>query len=313
MARLVDHIAAPPRKTEAHSSASEKAKVAGAEINRDDGDNDSVPFIEIGGPETRSKTPPEHPGRPAIIPMSRAEFKPVEIPIPAGTTANYYRVSFQPLPGRAWSNVPQDKRLPRELVAFHEPHHAVSQQYQAILHSMDQQLAGVHSRIVLFSALRPGAGTTSVLLNLAITCAKQGQRVLAADASFVHPGIAERLGIVAAPGLREALARTMPPLWSIQETVEPNLYALAAGQSPVEPPLDLLPGLLDQLRQRFDWIFLDGGEWVQRPEKRALLSAATAAYLVLTPSDLESPVADGMLGEISAHGGNLQGYVLVHR
>jgi len=313
MARLIDHVAAPPRKPDALSSAPEKAKVAAAENNRDDGDNDSVPFIEIGGPETRSKAPAERPGRPAIIPMSRAEIKPVEIPIPAPAPTSYYHVSFQPLPGRSWAGLPQDKRLPRELVAFHEPHHPVSQQYQAILRDIDQQLAGVNSRIVLLSALRPGTGTTSVLLNLAITSAKQGLRVLAADASFAHPGIAERLGIAPAPGLREALARTVPPTWSIQETVEPNLYALAGGQSPTEPPLDLLPGLLDQLRQRFDWILLDGGEWVQRPEKRALLNAATAAYLVLTPSDLESPVADGMLGEISAHAGKLQGYVLVHR
>src|SRR5579864_5389210 len=321
MARLVDHVAAPPRKPEAVASTAEKVKMATtekaksavAENDRDDGDNESVPFIEIGAPEVRSKPPVERPSRPAIIPMTRAEVKPPVIPIPTAPPTSYYRVSFQPLPARDWVALPQDKRLATELVAFHDPNHPVSQQYQSIVHSMEAELTGIRARVILLSAMQKGIGATSVLLNRAITCAKQGQRVLVADASVAQPGIAERLSIAPAPGLREALARTMPPMWSIQETAEPNLFAIAAGQNPLEPPLDLLPTLLDQLRQRFDWIFVDAGEWVQRPEKRALLTAATAAYLVLTPGDLESPVADNMLGEIGVHGGKLRGYVLVHR
>jgi Mrp family chromosome partitioning ATPase len=321
MARLVDHIAAPPRKPEVFAAApdkvktvtTEKAKIAVAENDHDDGDNDSIPFIEIGGPDTRSKQSMERPSRPAIIPMTRAEVKLPVPPIPAAPATNFYRVSFQPLPVRDWVALPQDKRLATELVAFHDPNHAVSMQYQSIVHSMEAELSGFRSRVVLLSALQKGIGTTSVLLNLALTCAKQGQRVLVADASFAQPGIAERLSVAPAPGLREALARTMPAMWSIQETAEPTLFAIAAGQNPLEPPLDLLPALLDQLRQRFDWIFVDAGEWVQRPEKRALLTASTAAYLVLTPGDLESPIADNMLGEIGVHGGKLRGYVMVHR
>src|SRR5262249_15128111 len=138
-------------------------------------------------------------------------------------------------------------------------------------------------------------------------------RALAVDASLSNPGIAGRLGMSPAPGLRESLARTVPPMWSVQETADTNLCAVTAGNEPHEPPLDLLPELFDRYRQRFDWIFVDAGEWIQRPEKRALLTACTAGYLVLTPSDLESPEADDVLAEMGMHGGKLRGYVLVNR
>ncbi|HEV3146020.1 MAG TPA: hypothetical protein VGZ47_19190 [Gemmataceae bacterium] len=313
MARLLDHIATPPRKPDALPSTEEKARIAPLESDHDDDENSSVPFIEIGGPDGRSKAPTARPARPAVIPMSRAEVKPVEAPKPLAPAPSYYRVSFQPLPTPRWSGLPQEKRLSAELVAYHEPHHAVSLQYQSILQAIDEQLSGIRARVILLCSLRPKAGTTSVLLNLAVSCAKQGHRVLALDADFAQPNLADRLGIAPGPGLRESLARTVPSTWALQETAEANLHAVAAGQSPAEPPLDLLPGLLDQFRHRFEWIFVDAGEWIQRPEKRALLMASTAAYLVLTPPDFEAPEADNLLSEIGVHGSKLRGYVLVQR
>src|SRR5262245_32632233 len=119
MARLLDHIATP-RKPESLPNAEEKVKIASAEMDADEGDNDSVPFIEIGGPAVRTRPSPERAARPAIIPMPRAEIK-AEEPRPITITGpTYYQVSFQPLPFRRSSGLPQEKQMPAELVAFHQ-------------------------------------------------------------------------------------------------------------------------------------------------------------------------------------------------
>ena len=57
-------------------------------------------------------------------------------------------------------------------------------------------------------------------------------------------------------GLREALAQSVPPVWALQETGQPDLSALANGNPALPATMDCWPLVLDQLKQRFDWVLL---------------------------------------------------------
>ncbi len=129
------------------------------------------------------------------------------------------------------------------------------------------------------------------------------------DANFARPAVAERLGLGMVPGLREVLARSVPLIWAIQETGQQGLNVLTAGAASIAPVMDDWPFVLDQLKQRFDWVLVDAAEW-GHPELPALSGTCAANYLVLAPTDLAAPDLNDLLAEIPRHGGQLRGYVL---
>jgi len=271
---------------------------------RDEFDDDSaVPFIEVGAP-TRGQLKAVREPSPAIIPMSPAVRAPSPPAIDAG---DLLRIAFQPLPFPGHGEGPAERRFAHELVAFHQPAHEISEQYRRLVGELEKQLGSDSGRTILFASALPGAGTTTVLLNLALTCTR---RVAVIDANLNRPALAERLGAAASPGMREVLARTVPLAWALQDTARPNLHVLAAGVNNTAATMDMWPLLLDHLRQRFDWVLIDGGPCGEQPEWPALVGTATATYLVLKQSDLESPELNETLADVSRQGGNLRGYVL---
>jgi Mrp family chromosome partitioning ATPase len=280
---------------------------------RNDGDVEAndIPFIEVGGPVTRTGKPSvDRTPIPSITPISRPQNRAPEPP-PAPPEPTFFRISFQPLPFASAASETVEFRFVRELVAFHHPDHPASEQYRTFGRELEAQLGGDPGKALLFSAIHPSSGTTSVLLNLGVTLARQDEcRVAVVDAQFSRPACAARLGAAPAPGLREVLARTVPLVWALQETGLPNLHLLANGQASAEPSMDVWPLVLDQLRQRFDWILIDAPEWGSRPELPSLTATCGATYLVLRPDDLTGSEVNDVLTDIPRHRGQLRGYVL---
>src|SRR5205085_8748466 len=114
---------------------------------------------------------------------------------------------------------PPASRFARELVAFHQPEHEVSDEYRRLLSDIEAQVGADAGKALLFTSALAGAGTTSVLLNLALTRARRDAgKVAVVDANLDRPAVAKRLGAAPAPGLREVLSRTVPLAWGLQET-----------------------------------------------------------------------------------------------
>jgi len=314
MARILD-ASSPrgPRPPKGRSEPPAVSPIADASSPEDDSD---VPFIEVGGPVVARSGLKQAPNRspiPAILPMPRPIARPMvedsappQPILPAADGATYFRISFQPLPFPHRPEGDIEERVSRELVTYHRPDHAISAEYRVLAQELDRQLAGAPGKALLFTSARPAAGTTSVLLNLAVP-------VVVVDANFTRPAVAIRLGLAPAPGLREVLARTAPLAWGVQNAGVPNLHVLANGGRAGEPVLDVWPLALDQLRRRFDWILIDSGEWSGRPEMPVLAATATATYLVLGQTELDVPEWNDLLTEIPQRGAQLRGYILTRK
>lgn len=277
----------------------------------EDRDVSDVPFIEVGATPAKgaSRTVSDRSVIPAIIPMSRSAVAPE--PPRAPESISYFRVTFQPLPFPTSAGGSLEHRLSKELAAFHHPEHAVSDQYRTLAGELERQHTTQAHRALLFSACQGSVGTTTVLLNLAITLAQsRNERTLVVDANFSKPAVAGRLGVPGAPGLREVLARTVPLSWGVHDTGLPHLNVLPNGQRAGEPDFSIWPVLLDQLRQRFDWILIDAAPWESRPELPVLVGTCPATYLVFGQSDLDQPSWNDVMHEIPRHGGTLRGYML---
>jgi Mrp family chromosome partitioning ATPase len=228
----------------------------------------------------------------------------------------YVGVAFCPLPAADPPVPPAYERFAPELVAFHQPGHAISEQYRSLLAGIEGQLLEGPSHVLLFTAAAPRAGTTTVLLNLAITCARRKKcRVALVDANLGRPALADRLGLRTAPGLSEVLGGALSPERALQETGEARLAAMTAGDVELGQDGgiggDVMRAVLRYLRGRFDRVLVDAPAWDGRPEVVALGAACDAVYLV-APEDRAEAVKD-LLQQIPRQGSRLRGTIATRR
>jgi Mrp family chromosome partitioning ATPase len=280
---------------------------------------EDTPFIEIGGPAgpVFSATPPAKPTAEVRAKSDSARAYPrIAAPAPAteAPAARYLSVHFHDAAPRAPGR-PSEGPDPG-LVALHVPDHPVSGEYRTLRDEIAAQLAEVRSRALTFTAAAPEAGTTTVILNLGITLARDGKRVLVLDANVTRPAVAAKLALAPSPGLAEVLGGQLPLPWALQPTAAPNLQALAAGASDADGAAKLgaaigrdLPKLVGQLRQWFDWVLIDAGVWGVLPDRDATCSTADAVYLVTREADATRPEFTGLRTWVKQLGGALRGYV----
>jgi Mrp family chromosome partitioning ATPase len=168
---------------------------------------------------------------------------------------------------------------------------------------------------ILFTASAAGAGTTTVVLNLAVTAARQGRRVVIVDLNSRRPAVAARLALCDRPGLAEVFATTTTLDEALQETAQTSLMTLTSGgpAGNARRAAESYRSLLRQLRQRFDLIVLDGAAWDGRPETAAPAVACNAAFLVVPAGAEDSPATEELMRQLPAQGVHLAGCVVAAR
>lgn len=296
-------------------------------------DSEDTPFVEIGGPEGLVFSP----GAAARIapqpgpvtnpePTPAADEEPVSIapqPVPqprefprlAGVP-RYLSVTFHNLASAPAPSAPADGPDPG-LVAYYLPDHRISGEYRALRDEIRSQLPEPGPRVLLFTAATPRAGTTTVLLNLAVTLAREEMpRVLVVDANApitaASAGVAQMMAAKPGPGLAEVLAQEVPLSWAVQLSPVSHLQLLTTGTTTAGRLATVgedLPKLIGQLRQWYDWVLIDAGVWGAMPERDATCPAADAVYLVTREADVVRPEFAGLRGWVKELGGLLRGYI----
>jgi succinoglycan biosynthesis transport protein ExoP len=118
--------------------------------------------------------------------------------------------------------------------------------------------------IVITSAL-PGDGKTTTTVNLAVTLAHQGQRVILIDAETRRGTVHEVFGIPPAPGFFDLMYGQASPgecIRRVQMEGGGTIDVLPLGSAPSVNPADLLVAarlqpLFERLRGQYDYVLLD--------------------------------------------------------
>ena len=118
--------------------------------------------------------------------------------------------------------------------------------------------------IVITSAL-PGDGKTTTAVNLAVTLAHQGQRVILIDAETRRGTVHEVFGIPPAPGFFDLMYGQASPgecIRRVQMEGGGTIDVLPLGSAPSVNPADLLVAarlqpLFERLRGQYDYVLLD--------------------------------------------------------
>jgi len=142
---------------------------------------------------------------------------------------------------------------------------------------------GEQGEVVLVTGTAPQEGKTTTIVNLARLLAAAGEKTVILDCDLRRAQMHQRLGVRRTPGLTDHFVRREPLEALLQAAPTPNLFVLASGPLPPNPPALLarreLPALLAELRRGFDWVLIDSPPLASVTD--ALLLARHADHTVL--------------------------------
>ncbi|MDF2805345.1 MAG: chromosome partitioning protein [Cellulosimicrobium sp.] len=173
---------------------------------------------------------------------------------------------------------------------------------------------GPAARTYVMTSALPGEGKTTTSINLAITLADAGQRVVLVDADLRRPSVARYMAIEGSVGLTTVLIGKV----GVEDAVQPwgngNLDVIAAGQVPPNPSELLgaapMADLLDRLRAEYDAIVIDTPPLLPVTDAAILARAVGGAILVVGAGTVHRNQLETALSALGTVGVRLLGVVV---
>jgi len=167
------------------------------------------------------------------------------------------------------------------------------------------------ARALLVTSARPGEGKTTIAVNLALSLARMGGRVLLVDADMRRPAAHRAFSIPLGPGLSEALRGEESWTALVHGEVTPGLDVLLAGAQR-DAPTELLasdraPALLEEAREVYDFVVVDSPALAINAADTRILSSLVDSVVMVVRSGI-TPRA--LVGSLLRQAPNVVGVVL---
>lgn len=231
----------------------------------------------------RSVPAPPPPPPPAAPPAPAQAPPPVAAPESASVTSTLRQ---RPTLPRRPSTLTDE--VDSHLVSLVSPAGLEAEQYRALRHMVEQKHKTDNLSVIAVTSPGVGDGKTTTAINLAGALAQgTDNSVLLVEADLRRPSIAELLGFTSSGiGLVDAILDPTLALSDIVQTRPPfNLSVVLGGQTPPSPyevlKLPRLGALLDEARERFDYIVLDTPPLVPVQDCRVLARWVDGVVLVV--------------------------------
>jgi capsular exopolysaccharide synthesis family protein len=178
--------------------------------------------------------------------------------------------------------------LDERLVSLVRPTSFEAEQYRVLRHFVETMRKDIQLHVVAVTSPGVGDGKTTTAINLAGALAQAPEaRILLVDVDLRRPAVARQLGLEHwRPGFLEVLAGPELRLEdAVQRLPRFNLSVLPAGGNAGAPYEALksprLEELLEQARQRYDYVVLDAPPFVPVPDCRLIASFVDGFFLVV--------------------------------
>lgn len=150
--------------------------------------------------------------------------------------------------------------LPQLIVSARRSHYAEA--IQSLRASLLLTKPGAAPKAILVTSATPNEGKSTTVVNLGVTFARHGARILVADCDLRRGTVAKRLRLSTAKGLTSVLTRQMPLEAALQELPGvPGMFVLADGPRPPDPAVligsDEMRRVMDDCREKFDFVIMD--------------------------------------------------------
>ncbi|AKP67399.1 CpsD/CapB family tyrosine-protein kinase [Companilactobacillus ginsenosidimutans] len=171
------------------------------------------------------------------------------------------------------------------LITHDSPTSMISEQFNTIrtniqFSSVDEELTSI-----LFTSSAPSEGKSTVSNNVAVSWAKQGERVILIDADLRRPTIHKTFNVSNQTGLSNYLFGSADFEDIIQKTMIPNLFIITSGPIPPNPSELLgskrIPQLLSDLKENFSLTIFDAPPVNLVTDAQILASKVDGVILVI--------------------------------
>ena len=116
-------------------------------------------------------------------------------------------------------------------------------------------------KLIAFTSANPNEGKSTTCINLGITFAQTGVKVLIIDCDLRNPKSHQYLGVTKTNGLSTILSKQCTFDEAVYHDIRPSLDLIASGSIPPNPAellsSDAMGQLLDEISGRYDYIFFD--------------------------------------------------------
>lgn len=147
------------------------------------------------------------------------------------------------------------------IVTQHDPKSPISEAYRTLRTNFQFATIKDKARTVMVTSAVPGEGKTTTAVNLAVTMADRGMRVLIVDTDLRRPNVHRVLRMERGPGLADVLREGLEPKSVIRPTRIENLWIISSGRVPPNPSeligSDHMAQLMAQLGDEFDLVICD--------------------------------------------------------
>lgn len=147
------------------------------------------------------------------------------------------------------------------IVTQHDPKSPISEAYRTLRTNFQFATISQHPKTVMVTSAVPGEGKTTTAVNLAVTMADRGIRVLIVDTDLRRPNVHRVLRMERGPGLADVLREGLDIHSVIRSTRVDNLWIISSGRVPPNPSeligSDLMDRVMKQLAGEFDLIVCD--------------------------------------------------------
>jgi len=173
------------------------------------------------------------------------------------------------------------------IASLHAPKSPGAEAYRALRTRFQLATIQRKPRAVLVTSALPAEGKTTTAINMAVTFAESGLRVLLVDADLRRPNVHRVLGMEDRPGLADLLREELDPHAIIRPTRIENLWMAPSGQTPPNPSeligSDKMRQLMRDLREEFDLVLCDAPSILVVTDPVLLAKCVDTVVLVLSP------------------------------
>ena len=208
----------------------------------------------------------------------------------------------------------REKRHPIKIDFDLDPY--LEEQYQQLRRRLAPNAKQPNIKVVMVAATTHGEGATTTSAILAATLARSGHsRILLIDANLRTPALDGVFDDAQHPeGLSDVVTADVPVESVIYQTNFPNLFLLPVGKPHSSPSYlfdgDPITGLLNELREKFDFIILDGAPLDGYSESFFLASKVDGVVLVVESERTQKRTIRKIKKELEWGPINLLGVVL---
>lgn len=198
----------------------------------------------------------------------------------------------------------------------------VEEAYKSIRANITFSVMKKGCKKIVISSSSPNEGKTTTTINLAITFAQAGQRVLLLDCDLRKPKIHHYFSIPNSPGLTNYLGSTVSALRKdridlfdvIHQTEYPNLSVLCSGSIPPNPAellgSELMADFLIELERSFDYIIIDTSPINLVSDALPLIRESDGVVLVVRSNQTTHPDVQRAISSLEFIDAKILGFVV---